>query len=172
MRKIFLIRPIYSRNTNPEIMRLLFTLILFFSFLPLHAAAQEAEKQAVQKVIENLFDGMREGDSAKVAMSFNRGAIMETIQLNQEGNVVKSTGSLEGFLNAVGTPHDKVWDEKIGSYEIIIDAGLASAWTPYQFYLGEEFSHCGVNSFQLAKLDGEWKIIYIVDTRRRSDCVE
>ncbi|MCG8373579.1 MAG: nuclear transport factor 2 family protein [Balneolales bacterium] len=153
-------------------MRLLFTLILFFSVLPLHVAAQEAEKQAVQKVIENLFDGMREGDSAKVAMSFNRGAVMETIQMNPEGNVVKSTGSLKGFLNAVGTPHDQVWDEKIGSYEIKIDAGLATAWTPYQFYLGEQFSHCGVNSFQLAKLDGEWKIIYIVDTRRRSDCVE
>ena len=42
--------------------------------------------------------------------------------------------------------------------------------TPYKFYVGEKFSHCGVNSFQLVKIRGEWKIQYIIDTRRRQNC--
>ena len=49
---------------------------------------------------------------------------------------------------------------------------MATAWTPYEFWYKEKFSHCGVNSFQLMKIENEWKIIYFVDTRRRSDCVQ
>ena len=135
------------------------------------AQAQTPEKD-VQSVIETLFDGMRAGDSTMVASAFTRDAVMQTIARNQQGEIVKIEGNLKQFLNAVGGPKEQIWDEKIGSYEIRIDGELASAWTPYQFYVGDNFSHCGVNSFQLAKLDGEWKIIYIVDTRRRTNCIE
>lgn len=133
--------------------------------------AQTAE-QEVQSVIETMFDGMRAGDSSMVASAFIRGAKMETVAKNREGNVVKSEGSLSNFLIQLGTPHEQIWDERISSYDIKIDGDLASAWTPYQFYVGDKFSHCGVNSFQLAKLEGNWKIIYIVDTRRRTECAE
>jgi hypothetical protein len=49
---------------------------------------------------------------------------------------------------------------------------MASVWAPYKFYLGDKFSHCGVDVFQLMKTGDGWKIIYIVDTRRKGDCVE
>lgn len=32
-----------------------------------------------------------------------------------------------------------------------------------------KFIHCGANSFQLARLSGEWKIVHLIDTRRK-DC--
>lgn len=50
-----------------------------------------------------------------------------------------------------------------------MDGPLATAWTPYAFYLGDTLSHCGTNAFQLAKLKDDWKIIQITDTRRK-DC--
>lgn len=147
---------------------LLLALIMIMSVM---VQAQNTE-QEIQSVIETLFDGMRAGDSSMVASTFTRDAIMQTVAQNQEGEVIKREGELARFLNSVGTPHDDVWDERIGGYEFKIDGDLASVWTPYQFYVGDNFSHCGVNSFQLAKLDGAWKIIYIVDTRRRSNCIE
>lgn len=150
--------------------KLLLSLIILL-FVGIQVNAQTVEEE-IQSVIETLFDGMRAGDSTMVASAFTRDAVMQTVAKNQQGNVIKIVGNLAQFLNAVGTPHDQVWDEKIGGYEIKIDGDLASVWTPYQFYLGERFSHCGVNSFQLARLDGEWKIIYIVDTRRRTNCIE
>jgi SnoaL-like domain len=54
--------------------------------------------------------------------------------------------------------------------EIKIDANMAMAWTPYKFYIGENFSHCGVNLFTLVKLEQDWKIVNIIDTRRRQGC--
>jgi hypothetical protein len=43
-------------------------------------------------------------------------------------------------------------------------------WTPYRFIFNGKFSHCGVNSFTLVKLNGEWKINYVIDTRRKEKC--
>lgn len=129
------------------------------------------DKASIQKAIETLFDGMRAGDSAMVASVFADNPPMNSVFTNREGKVVVNGGSLDRFLESVGGEHDQIFDERIFGYDINVDGDLASVWTPYEFYLGETFSHCGVNSFQMARLDGEWKIIYIVDTRRRTECV-
>lgn len=134
--------------------------------------AQSSAEEEIQQTIETLFDGMRESDSAKVATTFSRDAIMQTVLKNEEGEVYLNNGSLSGFLRAIGTEKNEIWDEKITGYEIKIDGELASAWTPYQFYRGENFSHCGVNSFQLMNTNNGWKIFHIVDTRRRDNCME
>ena len=52
-----------------------------------------------------------------------------------------------------------------------IDDGIASVWTPYELYFENKFSHCGVNSFQLIQVQGEWKISMITDTRRKVGCI-
>jgi hypothetical protein len=61
-------------------------------------------------------------------------------------------------------------DEQIIFDVVKVDGPLAIAWTPYKFYYKGQFSHCGVNSFQLVRINGEWKIHYIIDTRRRLGC--
>ena len=53
-----------------------------------------------------------------------------------------------------------------------IDNGMAMVWAPYGFYLGSKFSHCGIDSFQLARTTGGWKIIALIDTRQRTGCPE
>lgn len=130
----------------------------------------QTENEAIQKTIMTLFDGMRKGDSAMVHSAFAKDAIMQTIANNREGQMQVQSGNLTDFLKAVGTPHAEVWDERIEFGDIKVDGPMASVWTPYQFFRGENFSHCGVNSFQLYKSEKGWKIIYLVDTRRRDDC--
>ncbi|WP_185957373.1 nuclear transport factor 2 family protein [Gracilimonas mengyeensis] len=132
--------------------------------------AQEQDEQAVITVIEQLFDGMRASDSTMAGGAFTSDALMQTIVENEAGEVEIRTGKLEAFLNAVGSPKELIWDEKILDYVIKIDGKLATAWTPYEFYRGEEFSHCGVNAFQLINNDKGWQIFAIVDTRRTTNC--
>jgi hypothetical protein len=80
------------------------------------------------------------------------------------------TEPLDSFLVAISKPHTEVYDERITFGAVKIDGELAMVWAPYKFYLGEKFSHCGVDSFQLVKINGEWKIQYLIDTRRRQGC--
>ncbi len=78
--------------------------------------------------------------------------------------------AIDAFVAAVGTPHDEVWDERIWNVQVRVDGNLATAWMDYAFYLGERFSHCGVNAFQLFRGPEGWRIIQIADTRRREGC--
>lgn len=133
--------------------------------------AQSSEEEFVKSAINKLFEGMKNGDSAMVKAVFADNAILQTVSGKQEGAPVLVTGSLQQFLRAVGTPHTDVWDERITFERIMVDGALASVWTPYRFYLNEKFSHCGVNSFQLMKSASGWKIIYLVDTRRKEGCL-
>ncbi len=131
---------------------------------------QNSEEDAVRQTIVTLFEGMKESNADKVKSAFADGAIMKTIGRDTDGNAVVRDGSVDSFVESISSFEAGTLNEKILSYEIRIDGPLASAWTPYEFYRGEEFSHCGVNSFQLVN-DGEnWKIVYIIDTRRRDNC--
>ena len=152
------------------ILLILATTFLFLAPDAVRAQSQDAKE--VQAAIEQLFDGMRASDSAMVAAVFTKDAIMKRVATGEDGEVMVNSGNLQSFLNAIGSPKNEVWDERIGSYDINIDGNLATAWTPFEFYRGDTFSHCGVNSFQLVKKDGDWKIFFIVDTSRQSDCVE
>ncbi|MEX0746530.1 MAG: nuclear transport factor 2 family protein [Rhodothermales bacterium] len=132
------------------------------------AAAQSPEDDA-RAVIDRMFDGMRSGDSTMVRSAFHSDARLMTT-FTREGKPMLQTGSIDGFVKAVGTPHDEVWDERIWDVEINVDDNLASAWMKYAFYLGNTFSHCGVNAFQLAKTESGWKVIQVADTRRAVAC--
>ena len=147
-----------------------------FCFVLLLAAAQGAlaqtagaEVMAVKTTIIAFFDGMRQGDSAAVRRTLAPGAVFHTIATKASVTKVAPENP-QDFLKAVGTPHPKVWDERITFANVLIDANLASVWTPYEFYLGGTFSHCGYNSFQLVKLADGWKIAHIIDTRRKEKC--
>ncbi|MCB2410519.1 nuclear transport factor 2 family protein [Hymenobacter lucidus] len=134
------------------------------------AAAQTSasETAAVKKTITTFFDGMRRGDSTMVRGTLAPGAVLHTI--NTRTGVQLGTEKVAEFLKAVGTPHKEVYDERISFEQVLIDANLASVWTPYQFYVGPKFSHCGYNSFQLVKLAEGWRIVHIIDTRRKDGC--
>lgn len=128
------------------------------------------QKEGVEKSIHNLFKGMLEGDSSLVHQSFHDDVSMFTTFIDENNFNQLRKGRLSSFLQAVGTPHEELWNEVISNLKIEIDDGLAQAWMNYSFYLGENFSHCGVNSMQLIKDGNEWKILHLIDTRRKGNC--
>ena len=134
------------------------------------ATAQTPEAD-VRKVVDRLFDGMRSGDSAMVRSVFLKSNLFTSISKNATDSViVRSDGDAEGFIRAVRTPRNEIWDEKISNVKIDIDGPMSVVWAPYKFYRGDTFSHCGVNVFILIHTVNGWKIREITDTRRKTDC--
>ena len=148
----------------------IFLIILSISVCKISAQSPNSEENAIKAVVNSLFDGMRSSDSTLIRKAFATKTIMQTIAINKEGKAIVRTESLDGFIKSISAPHPEKYDEQIAFTKILIDGKLASVWTDYKFYLGDKFSHCGVNSFQLFKSDDGWKIIYIIDTRRKEGC--
>ena len=146
--------------------RILFLSVLFISTVTLKA---QTAADSVKAVINQFFDGMRNADVSMVTSSFADSAILQTI-VNRQGKVSVRNEPLSGFANVITQQQKGDLDERIQFETIKIDGPMAMAWTPYKFYYKGQFSHCGVNSFQLVKINGAWKIQYIIDTRRREGC--
>jgi hypothetical protein len=145
-----------------------------YKWLPLlllsSGAFSQSREDSVKAPILALFNGMRTSDTSLMRSAFAPGAILQTISRTREGATVVRTDDVGEFIAFIGKPHTEIFDERITFDGIRIDAALASAWTPYQFFTGNKFSHCGVNSFQLVQLKEGWKIQYIIDTRRKDAC--
>lgn len=97
--------------------------------------------------------------------------ITQTVFSDREGNHRIVEGNPDEFLKAIADrPADQVWKEVLLSYQVQIDGNLSNVWTPYEFYLNDNFKHCGANQFTLAKTNDGWKIVHLIDSRRRSTC--
>lgn len=146
--------------------------IVFLVFLfTISITAQTDEESLVKASVDTFFEGFHKGDTALMRTVMADKILMQTAYKNKEGKDVLVTDEATKLINAIATrPDTQIWDERLLGYSIQIDGNMANAWTPYEFWFNDEFSHCGVNSFQLFKDGDQWKIIYLIDTRRRSDC--
>ena len=149
--------------------KVLFGALLGLFFLAPNVKAQD-DVADIKKAIMTMFDGMRAGDSSMVHSVIIDEVIFQRVAKNRQGETVVQNSVFQDFLKSVGTPHDKVWDEQIEFGPILVDGDMASAWTPFKFCLGGQFSHCGVNSFKLYRTKDGWKIFHLVDTSRRDNC--
>jgi len=149
-------------------MNKLFFLSAFLTISAQIAFAQTAE-DSVKSTIMQLFDGMRAGDSTMMSEVFASEARLHTVA-EQDGKTSLREAPVSTFLQAVASPREDVWDERILDYQIHVNGKLATALTPYRFYRDTTFSHCGVNAFQLYLSNDGWKIIQITDTRRVAGC--
>lgn len=154
-------------------MKKIIALMLLLSISITSYSQKVDQEKAVKTTIENFFKGFHKGDTLLLKKTIHKDLIAQTTFTTQKGDkVLKSTPNvyktLMDFSKKVKPTDD--YDEKIMSYKILVDGNLASVWTPYEFYNKGKFSHCGVNSFQLFNNNGNWEIIYLIDTRRRTSC--
>ncbi|UPZ14663.1 nuclear transport factor 2 family protein [Flavobacterium humidisoli] len=140
-------------------------IIIFFLLLGLSSNAQ---KQEVQKCIESFFEGFHQRDSTKIKLVCSNKMILQSITESVvKGNKLSDESVKEFYKSIASIPSSMKFQEKILSYTIQIDGAMAHVWTPYEFYLNDKLSHSGVNAFTLFKEKDSWKIIYLIDTRRK-----
>lgn len=129
--------------------------------------AQSPDHDAAYQVVTRLFDAMRARDTAAMRRAFVANATMQS--LHPERGV--SFDSIEGWLTGVSrAPAGVLIDERLANPVVKVDGDLASIWVDYWLYLGDRFSHCGVDALLLHRQAGQWRVFSVVDTRRTTGC--
>ncbi len=140
--------------------------LLFILSMAINTAYSQSAEDSVKAVINKMFAAMKGRNAASLEACFAESAILQTI--GRDGKVTDE--NLKEFLKQIGSlPKDSA-DERISFDVVRVDNSLAIVWAPYQFYYAGKFSHCGVDSFQLVRINGVWKIQYLIDTRRITGC--
>ncbi|MDT0539927.1 MULTISPECIES: nuclear transport factor 2 family protein [Croceitalea] len=135
--------------------------------------AQEKEETAVKRVVETFFEGFHKQDSVLMKSVLAREVVLQTTGRNKEGKTQFKNEKINRLITSIVSIPDSVsFEEKLTSWSIQVDRTMANAWVGYEFWLNGQFSHCGINSFQMVNFDGEWKIIYLIDTRGKSGCLK
>lgn len=147
---------------------IILTAVMFLSF----SASSQTAEDSVKSVINQLFSAMKGADAKSLKETFADSAVLQTIRRDKDGTYFVENENVKDFITFVGKGKKDSADERISYESLKIDGPLASVWTPYNFFYNGKFSHCGVNSFQLVRIKGRWKIQYLVDTRRRAGCIE
>ncbi len=146
-------------------------LILLTAMIAISSFAQaQTPEDSVKAVVTQLFTAMRTVDGIMLKNAFADSAVLQTIRRKADGTFFVQDEKVDDFVKSISTAKKDSLDERITFETVKIDGPLASVWTPYKFYYAGKFSHCGVNSFQLVRINGRWKIQFLIDTRRRQGC--
>jgi hypothetical protein len=139
---------------------LVVTLALVCSTPSARAQAVHAEDRAVVAVADSLLAALSSGDRAALArLTLDSSVVggagvrngVERLSLRTWGIYIKGTDTTsftERGFDATARVQDRV----------------AQVWMPYDLYVGDKWSHCGVDAFTLMKREGRWRVAALVYT--------
>lgn len=139
-------------------------ILLFFGF---STGVFAQEENAIKQSISVFFEGLQTSDTLKIQSVCHKEMKLQSItEKNAIGSLSFDSNS-DFYKSVAAIPKNLKIEERILSYNIQIDGTMANVWTPYEFYINEKLSHIGVNSFTLLLENNIWKIVHIIDTRRK-----
>jgi Putative lumazine-binding len=140
-------------------------------FLISSAVPQSADRDDVLQAMRVMFDGLARRDTALMATVLEPGARLVQTFSGDGGPQMRSV-PMTDFLAAVGNPEGPPMEERYWDPDVRIQDNLATVWVRYAFFVAGELSHCGEDTFQLARTADGWKIVALADTQRREACAE
>ncbi len=133
---------------------------------PVQAQAPSPDKEVVATV-QRLFDAMARCDASTVrALTLPEGRLFRLIP--GAGQPPRST-SLAEFAAQFDTCPRRML-ERMWAPEVRVHKGIAAVWAPYDFWVDGAFSHCGIDSFELAHTPEGWKLTGGTYTVEREGC--
>ena len=147
------------------------TLLLAAFFLALPTSAHEVDdRAAILAVMDKAFGAVASGKAADwAAIQLDDGVSFST-RLGPDGQqLFRLSANLEDNQTDrdIKDRYLERWTEEP---TVRIRKSLATVWGAYDFTINGTFSHCGIDTVQLVKLEGQWKIVNFGWTVERTGC--
>ena len=122
--------------------------------------AQTDDAKAAAQIASKLFAAMKAKDADAIRALFLKDGQLVAIDKPRTGEGSSTTRVFTGdaFAKLIADSKGGELIEEMKDPEVKIFGDMALVYGKYTFHLGEKFSHCGVNSFQLARTPEGWKI--------------
>ncbi|MCZ6715517.1 MAG: nuclear transport factor 2 family protein [Gammaproteobacteria bacterium] len=135
------------------------------------AIADEAiDRVAVVDMVQTFFDAMTDRDVDVMRTLLTTDGIVYGYRETADG--LQITRSAHAALVAGIGERNNTLIERFWDPQILLHDRMAIVWTPYDFYVDGEFSHCGIDNFNFLKTDQGWKITGIVFSMEPDNCAE
>ena len=115
--------------------------------------------------VQKFFDAMSAKDAATIHALFAPDAAITAVL--PDGSVSKSTSA--AFEERLATSKE-AWLERIWDAKVLEHGSIAVVWAPYDFHRAGKFTHCGIDNFELVKMDSKWRIAGVIFTVEKENC--
>ena len=142
--------------------------IVLFSFPAMSDEA--ADKANVIQAIDDFFAAMTARDADKMRTLMTPDGILYGYRETPDGlRIARPTHA--AYLESLAAGESKLV-ERYWNPEVMVYGRLATAWTPYDMHVDDNFSHCGVNNFSFLRTDEGWVITGVVFSIEDEICPE
>lgn len=125
----------------------------------------DAEREAILAAVQGIFDALATGDGEILRQIMHPDVLMHSVERAADGTRSSSTSTRDQLIARLEGSAE-VLTERMWDAEVRVSGDLAMVWTPYDFYVGEDLSHCGADALLLTRNDDEsWTIIALSWTR-------
>ncbi|WP_338243217.1 hypothetical protein [Aurantiacibacter hainanensis] len=137
------------------------------TFIPITAHAQDSTNAHILAVVDTFFEGLNTADEEMMASVVVEESIVASVRESEDRPDLRVSSieeSIEGLLDG-GSYYEEYWEPVV-----LVSGPIAVVWAPYLFESDGERTHCGVDVFNLMRLDGEWMITGIQYSVVRDGC--
>ncbi len=153
-------------------MNRIITIFLITIISAVLAAGQSADdKKAALAVVNQLFTEMGAANPAGILALHTPTSDLAAVFKQKDGKSRYSSINGEKF-SQMFTDKTKVMKEEMYDPKVEVSGDWAMVWGRYVFFAGDKLSHCGINQFNLIRIDGAWKIANGASTIDPGDCTE
>ncbi|MGB2751762.1 MAG: nuclear transport factor 2 family protein [Pyrinomonadaceae bacterium] len=119
------------------------------------------EKQAAIGTVDQLFAAMKAKSAEQIKAVFAPDVHFLAIDKPRDGKGISKSRVMTGeaFAKMISEAKGPDFIEKMISPEARISGDMAVVSGRYTFYVGEKFSHCGTDTFNLVRTEAGWKIV-------------
>lgn len=152
---------------------LLLCLTLLSLPLPGHAGSETDERGAILDLMARAFDAVasRNPDDMRAIQLAEGTSLSFRLHPNgKPGELEMRMSSNEALVANDADDGREFLERWTGEPVVMIRGPLASVWGEYEFRIDGEFSHCGIDSVDVARVDGEWKIVNWLWTVEKEHC--
>lgn len=141
-----------------KILLLILTLVFCVS-----GQAQETQidsKKEALAVIDRLWEAMRQKNAEAIKALFTPEGQFVAIDKPRDGKGISKTRVLNGdaFAKLIAESKAPEYIERMPQPAVNVYGDLAVVSGRYTFHVGDKFSHCGTNTFNLVRTETGWKI--------------
>ncbi|GIT21338.1 MAG: hypothetical protein CM1200mP40_10200 [Gammaproteobacteria bacterium] len=119
--------------------------------------SQSDDRALILETVQKFFDSIEFRDRQLLESILVPNSLNISARELDDGEAQFNVMSYDEVVTALTRPgrnaKERSWDETV-----LIQGNIAVVWTPYDFHVDGVFSHCGIDSFQLIKQDGQWLI--------------
>ena len=138
-----------------------------------NASAEQNEQAAILAVVDQAFAAVRSGnpdDWRAIQLAEGTTLSVRPRESGRPGELEMRIANNEAFGAASTDDGHDYLERWTGKPTVLIRGPIAVVWGEYEFRIDGEFSHCGVDSIDFVKVDGNWKIANFMWTVEKEDC--